>query len=933
MKSYLFLFFLFALSAPLYSQISPFIGANTAQSDSSHEWWELENDYVKVYYPKAWENEAIRAAELTEKYATSSGENLGIKKPKKFPLVLRPEVAQPNGFVTLMPRRSEWFIHQSFTPFVGGLDFFEALAIHEYRHINQFDFSFRSTNNMGYYLFGEMGVALLNAFGLPSWFYEGDAVWAETFYTEGGRGRSPRFWARLKALLLSGQIPTYDEFVGRTYKTVLPNHYVFGHFLVSRAYREFGPKFWQRVLDDVMDFALNPYRIYQKFGENSGVPFEKFYNDTLKELKDLWEINGAKLKKVEKFAEGYREVRFPLVDGNETYYLKRELNGFWTLHKKGSGALKELPISPSNSKVDLKNGRFIYTQFLPDSRYAFKGSSDLFLYSLKEQDTLRLSEGRRLFHPQWSKDGRKLLYIEKVAGGRWYLNEAIYSPSKRALTNERRLPFKGGVPLEATYNSKSEVIVLYQNKEGKKGLSSLNLKTFKEKELIAANRLNFFNIRATKKGLLFEGDYDQRVQVYRLSQSGLSICSGEPIMAQSPNFIAGKLIYASTDAMGESLKTRPLSCRKLEKGYERKIQGTAGMLKKGDAKRSLTNYQKLKTRPAGEFFGGLSPHSWSFIGGRGYQVQLNGNNYLGTFSYTASVGVDAEESTPFSLLGIDYSKYLITSSLYGLYEERKSRVISGGPTLSWTEKEAGLRFLLPQVKVSGFDRFQYQVGVNGGLIQVGERTGAPLNESNNEDLTFYGAEASFQWTRQLTYQDIYPDYGLRARGFYRQVESSRRASFDSSLTFLEASLFLPGLGDNQGLRLKSTLEDQTQGLRNYRHSPVAELANEYVFSRGFNYAYVDRYHKTSLDYVAPLWYADWNIWDFHYLRRLYASAFYDYTTYEIAGFDGDLQSFGAELFFEITLLRRFPITYGVRYSNKVDSDQVWDFFLAGQFTF
>lgn len=937
MKSYLFLFLLLGITTPLQSQISPFLGANTAQSDSSHEWWQLENDYVTVYYPKAYENEAIRAANLTEKYASSSGKNLGIKTPKKFPLVLRPEVAIPNGFVTLMPRRSEWFIHQSFTPFVGGLDFFEALAIHEYRHINQFDFSFRSTNNMGYYLFGEMGVALLNAFGLPSWFYEGDAVWAETFYTEGGRGRSPRFWARLKALLLSDQIPTYDELIGRTYKTILPNHYVFGHFLVARAYREFGANFWQRVLDDIMDFAINPYRIYQKFEENSGVPFEKFYADTLKELKDRWEINGAKLKKVDRFATGFKEVRFPLEDQGNTYYLKRELNGFWTLFQEGKGAIKELPVSPSQSKVDLKNGRLIYSQFLPDSRYAFKGSSDLFVYDLKEDEIIRLSEGRRLFHPQWSSDKNEaeqdLIFLEKETGGRWYLVHAKYSMAKRVLVKERRLPFKLGLPLEAALANGFEIFVLFQDTSGKKGVASLNLKTFKEEKLVAPNRLNFFNLKATSQGLFFEGDYDERVQIYRLSKKGLGVCTNEPIMAQSPNVVAGKLVYATTGAFGEGLKKRSLNCLNLRGDFDQKVQGTVGMITKGEPKRSPKTFQKLKTEPAGEFFGGLSPHSWSFIGGRGYQVQLNGNNYLGTFSYTASVGVDAEESTPFSLLGIDYSKYLVTSSLYGLYEERKSAVITGGPTLSWTEKEAGLRLLLPQIKVSGFNQYQWQVGLNGGLIQVGDRTGAPLSESNNEDLTFYGGEASFQWTRQLTYQDIYPDYGLRARGFYRQVESSRRPNYDSSLTFLEASLFLPGLMDNQGLRLKSTLEDQTKGLTNYRHSPVAELANEYVLSRGFNYAYVDRYLKTSLDYVTPLWYADWNLLDFHYLRRMYATAFYDYTEYEVGGFNGDLQSFGAELYMEITLLRRFPLTYGLRYSNKVDRDQVWDFFLAGQFTF
>ena len=79
--------------------------------------------------------------------------------------------------------------------------------------------------------------------------------------------------------------------------------------------------------------------------------------------------------------------------------------------------------------------------------------------------------------------------------------------------------------------------------------------------------------------------------------------------------------------------------------------------------------------------------------------------------------------------------------------------------------------------------------------------------------------------------------------------------------------------------------------------------------------------------------ADLNFWDYHYLRRLRLNLFYDRTDYEVVGFKDDLQSFGAEFGFDATWFRRFPLAYGVRYSYKVDSDQVWDFFLGTNLTF
>jgi hypothetical protein len=929
MKLYPFFFCCLFLSSIGLAQVSPFRGTDTSQSSADHDWLQIENDFVEVLYPRGWDSEAARAASLIEHFSDQVGDNLGFKKPKKFPLILRPEMALPNGFVTLMPRRSEWFFHQSFNPFVGGLDFFEALAIHEYRHVNQFDFTYRSTNMMGYYLFGEFGISILNAIGIPSWFFEGDAVWAETQYTNAGRGRSPRFWARLKALVLSDQLPTYDEFIGQSYRTILPNHYVFGYFLVARAYRLYGDNFWKIVLDDVMDFAINPYRIYSKFEEASGVEFEKFFADTFQELKERWEKEGDHLAKVDKYPADYTQYRFPLEEEGKLYYLKKELNSFWTLMEEKQGAIVELPVIPGFSKVDLRKGKFAYTQVLPDKRYGYKGSSDLFIYDLKTGLKQRITEGKRLYHPQWSPNGELLLVLKKGVDGDWIIS------LRNKLGKWLNLTFPLGIPLEATFKSGSSLVVLYQTITGERALGEFDLKTKLAKTLTPLSRNNFFNLRSFKDSVFFEGDYEGRVQVMSLRKQKLSVCSKEPIMASSPNVIRGKLVYAAEVSNGQKLKFSSLKdCRSLKKeSFFKFPQDDLGFHQAGPAKKMKTKQKSYEPRAASEFFKGLSPNSWSFIGGRGFQVKLDGNNYLGTFSYSAAVGVNAEEQVPYGSIGFGYNKYPITANIYGLYEERKSNVITAGPEIRWDEKEVGLRLMYPQVWLSDFDQFIFNAGVNGGILQVGEVTGANIEVPNNETLSFYGAELSWQWQRTLTYQDIYPDYGTRLRGFYRKVLSDRRPRFDSDLTFLEGSAFLPGFFENNGIRLRGTFEDQTVGLSNYRHSPVGELATDYVFSRGFTYAYVDRYLKASLDYVFPLWYADWNLWDFHYLRRAYLATFYDHTNYEILGFSGDLQSFGAELFLETNLFRRFPLTYGVRFSNKVDRDPVWDFFLASQFSF
>jgi len=253
-----------------------------SQSSPAIQWRIITTPFVRVVYPSYLEQTGNQVANLIDHYSKTVGQSYGIDAPRQFTLVLRPETAEPNGFVTLAPRRSEWFLNKAVTPLVGGLEFTQALAIHEYRHVNQFDYLNQRFTKFIYFLFGETGQAIATNIGVPDWFYEGDAVWAETTNTDGGRGRSPRFSERLKAMLTSQQIPSYDQMISGTYKTAWPNHYVYGYFLVTRAYRLYGKDVWRRVLSETASFALNPYLFYSSFKEVTNQSFDDYYDETMK---------------------------------------------------------------------------------------------------------------------------------------------------------------------------------------------------------------------------------------------------------------------------------------------------------------------------------------------------------------------------------------------------------------------------------------------------------------------------------------------------------------------------------------------------------------------------------------------------------------------------------------------------------------------------
>lgn len=934
----LFCLGLFFLSFQVQSQPAPFLSGSTSQSPRLN-WLKIENEWTEIFYPEGQESRARDTLELIKYYSTFSGETYGILRPKKFPLVLRTQMAMPNGFVTLMPRRSEWFIQEAYNPFIGGLRFDQALAIHEYRHVNQFDFNDRSINKVAYTLFGEQGLSFMISIGLPNWFMEGDAVWAETAYTDGGRGRSPRFSSRLKGLVLSGQLPTYDEFIGRSYNTILPNHYVFGYYLVTRAYRLFGENFWRRVVSDVTGFALNPYRIYSKFEENSGVRFKDFFNQTLLELQNKWGQEKSGLKKVDKFAKGYQELAYPIYDNGRGYVWRLDLDSYWTLIPIESGDENSepisLPVSPSRSKVDIKSGKIAYTQFLPDLRYSYRSFSDLFIYDVNSQETQRLSKDERFYHPSFSPTGETLVATQSNQDEEWTI-KAFDLKNKKVET----IPLSSAlIPLEAVFKDKDNLFILAQNKLGEKGIVTMPMFSGAYKTVLPFSRNNLFSLRSANDGVLFEADYKGEVQIFFLKDNDLKICSKAPIAAFQPSLHKNKLLFISERENGGRLESVPFSqCRLIAKSEITSMKRLSNGPSDNYTNKKPMPFPSISTSKDPEpeqmgFFRGSMPHSWSFIGGRGYQLQLLGNNYQGSFSYSGAVGYSATEEKPYTNLVISYNEYYPTISLYGGFQGRKSTVINGGPTEEWEETQTGLLIGLPLTWINGFNNFRLSLGAQGGILKTTAVPGADVNTVNNETLDFYGGDFSFSWLRETTYRQIYPSWGARLRAFWRRVASDRRSSFDSDLLYLQSSLFLPGALHNHGMRIQGTTEKQTSGNQNFRHSAVGRSADSYVFSRGFSYAYVDEYRKLSLDYTLPLWDADWNFLNFHYLKRLSGVVFHDYTDLRSTSFKGNFQSFGGELRFETTLFRRLPLIYGLRYSNKVGRNSVTDIFLATDFSF
>lgn len=895
----------------------------SGQSSPTLNWSMKENDHVKLIYSDELKNESDYIMNLVEHYSHVVGETYSIKSPLQFPLIMRPEVADPNGFVTLGPRRSEWFTSAIYSPFVGGTEWYQTLAIHEYRHVIQYDHFNRGTTKALDYVLGDTGRALAAFLGLQSWYFEGDAVWAETKYTDAGRGRSPRFMARLKALVLSDKIPSYDEFLNGSYNNRYPNQYVWGYVLISSATQKFGDDFWKKVTHKVATFP-HPWRLVESFYDVSGQNFREFYDQTMNELKESWkaDFTGHAISE-------YREETYPFMLDNKLHFLKYDLDNYYAItQREGESDKKiaDIPFINDVTQVSMAGTHAVYPQFLPDTRYAYKGFSDLILVDLKTGKKTQITHEGRFYNPHLNQTGSKLLAIEFTKDQAWQITE-LQIDGKRV--RSAKLP--DHKVIEAHYLTDNEAVALVLDKTGKKSLMKIDLKSNSATTLIAPSKNLLFALNVDQaQNIFFEAQYRGKNEIFKLNRD-LQKCTNSKIAAFAPSSDGQNLYYSDMDVSGTKLNSVPLTqCQTvtmndLTQNYL-SLDSPSDNYNRFPLK-DFADQEKMfnpseknsKEDDYGHFDKRLFiPHSWSFLGGRGLQLNATTANYLGTMGMDVTLGRDAEETGQFYTFGFDYNKYYPLFRLSGGPTDRYTKDYRTEDTLSWSEYEAGLSMTLPYFKKFDLYNIATALTLGASYLETDEY------QFNSDDVAgrsqyFHNTSVNFNFTlsKDQVYRSIVSPQEFQYVIHADQAKNDSNKTISSYRVFQAVNLQLPGLFKHNALKLNFTEEYQRDTAGAYRFQPYASNPLGYVYSRGYAYMFAPHYRRASANYVFPLAYPDFALGSLWFLKRLYANAFFDSTAVDNQSSNPTLNSTGLELNFESRIARILPITIGVRGVNRL----------------
>src|SRR5690606_10316312 len=225
---------------------------NGDQYPPSVKWREIQTENLQLIYPSEFEDKAQELAGKLLKLRRRVGATLG-KEPRKISIILQNQTVESNGNVQLAPRHSEFY---TMPPQQGDFqEWMDNVAIHELRHVVQFD---KLTGYLRAPFFEQLALAIYGV-TLPSWFFEGDAVVAETALTTAGRGRLPSWEMPFRTNLLNGKNYSYQKNYIGSLKSITPGFYELGYFLTSGLQKAYGETIVDSLMTRMAKLPIRPY--------------------------------------------------------------------------------------------------------------------------------------------------------------------------------------------------------------------------------------------------------------------------------------------------------------------------------------------------------------------------------------------------------------------------------------------------------------------------------------------------------------------------------------------------------------------------------------------------------------------------------------------------------------------------------------------------
>jgi|CXWL01.1.fsa_nt_gi hypothetical protein len=887
----------------------------------SHKWRQINTDSARIIFPAGMDSQANRAASVVHYLAAEKPVTLG-NQLQKINIVLQNQTTIPNGYVQLGPFRSEFFLTPDMNNFgEGSIAWADQLAVHEYRHVQQFNNFNNGLSKLMKILFGQEGYALAINASIPDWFYEGDAVYNETILTKQGRGRLPLFLNTYPSLWQAGKKYSWMKLRNGSFRDYVPNHYNLGYLLVNYGREKYGADFWARVTKDASAYKGLFYPFQAAIKKHAGVDYKIFREQAFESYK----------KNTERVAEIRDGFVFPVkknyvtsyyspyqVSSDSLLYLKASMRhrpAFYIKDASGEHKLRTRDIS-IDEQYSYRNGKIVYAAYETDPRWGWRDYSVIKMLDVQTGQQRKLTSKTKYFTPDISTDGSKVAAVQVDVNGRSELHiidasngqviKSIHSSEISLFTDPK-------------FIDENLLVTAVRLNDGKMALATAEIESGNTMRLTPPS-FNVVGYPCVNDGIIyFTASYAGNDDVFALRMSDKKIfkISNGPLGNYYVNAANGKITWSAFTAEGYQLRQmdekdivwNEISMATAEQLTNKfTVSHTAAfgdiLISKVPKRIFTVSGYKKGTKL-------LNFHSWRpYYEDPIFTFSLYGENVLNTLQtelYYLYNQNDKTSAVGFSGVYGAWFPYLN----FGTELTFDREAITGNKLRQWNQLDSRIGLNIPLHTTSGQTFKNFNIGSYYVLRNEFNR-GYFKDSLGNTSFSYLQHFISWSQQVQTAMQHIYPRFGYALSATYRHAITK----YEGSQFIANGSLYLPGLLSVHNLLLTGSFQER---------DTLAQVSfgNRFAYSRGYTGRYFSRMWRLSANYHLPLLYPDWGFGNILYLQRIRGNIFYDFT--KIYSRDKkttrDQRSVGGEIFIDTKWWNQYPLTFGFRVSQLLDKDQ------------
>lgn len=881
------------------------------QTPTRLRWFRLTTPHFRVLYPAGFYTTAQRTAQRLESLYEPVSASLN-RRPRSISVLLQNQTTSSNGFVTLFPRRSEFFAAPPQDPgLLGTLDWLDLLAVHEYRHVVQNDKALQGYGRVLYTLLGNTGlqVPLLT---VPDWFAEGDAVSNETLLSTSGRGRIPNFDLGMRANLLSGKRFNYQKAVGGSYRDNVPSYYTLGYFLTTYAKRTYGPDVWSRVLDRNYHRFPWPFAFSASIRDETHLRTEDLYRKTMDDLTETWQKQqeGLTLTPATPFPVRVEQGRAKVPVFTNYQYPQFLTDSTVLCVKSGLGDTPRLVLLDKRGQekrvyvqgfpndpgmLSATTTKACWIEFGYDPRWGQRIYSNIRLLDLTTGKLTRLTHRARYTVAALSPDNTKLVVVENTDRykTRLVVIDAQTGKIVKTLSNPDNEFYQ-----HPRWQADNRTLVVVALKNTQKTIRRIDSQEDTRVDLLPRANENLSNPQPWGDYVLYNSPRSGIDNIYAVDTrtGGVFQVTSRPLAAYhaavSPS--GNRLGFDDFTVPGYRIADMPLDPATWKSvapasaqpgstqpvryfGVLPKLEPGAALARQilADSVPAQAPYAPIRFR---RLTNALNVYSWGpVIGSTGQDltVGLNSQDLLSTTQLSTGFLYNQAERVGAYFANLSYQGlYPIFDLSFQRGDRNTSLYVDRTTPLDslrsdrWRYNQLTAGFRLPlrltqskyaqSLSVSAYYNYQQVSGYDLPLRSVTE-----VGFAGSLNALTYG----FSYARLLrqSKRDVAPRWGQAISATYRTTPFGGRLTGEQ--WGVQANLFFPGLGKHHSLRFRGGYQQQARGT--YRFSPAV------FYPRGQAYVSDDRITAGSVEYRLPLASPHWSLGRLLYVQRIKAAGFLD----------------------------------------------------------